>query len=179
MNYNYIKHLNTWFVLYKQSEEVRPLHASLYFSLFQLWNINRFPDGFYVTRGELMKVAKVASTSTYSKALKDMVAWGWIEYKAGNTFFGCSQFRLTHWQELEKYILADTDMMYPLLSTPAYESTTAPATASNGKPSTMPRVAPSSAPSIEPSSKRIYKTSKQVKQEKEVNNLNSNYNEPL
>lgn len=179
MQYNYVKHLNTWFVVFKQSNQARPVHLSLYFSLFQLWNINRFSNGFYGTRGELMKVAKVQSVSTYSKAMQDMVAWKWIQYIPGNTFFGASQFSLSSWQELAQLIVEDGDQLYVKkrdetddLDQAATDPTTGIAT---GTAATT-----TSEPTSEPSGKRFYKTSKQPKTEKQnINQLNTNYHEPL
>lgn len=179
MHYNYVKHLNTWFIVFKQSNKARPVHLSLYFSLFQLWNINRFSNGFYGTRGELMKVAKVQSVSTYSKAMQDMVAWKWIQYIPGNTFFGASQFSLAPWQELAHLIVDDGDQLYVKKTDEAADTDPAATDLATGL-AAVSATATTGEPTGEPSGKRFYKTTKQAKGAKEsINQLNTNYHEPL
>ncbi|MDR0227597.1 MAG: hypothetical protein LBI72_00800 [Flavobacteriaceae bacterium] len=180
MKYNYIKHLNTWFVVFKQQKEARPVHASMYLALFQMWNINRFNSSFVLSRSNLMIVAKIKSNKTYSKALKEMVEWKWIDYTAGSTFFGLSSFSLKPWAELQKMIKPDGDHLFlgsaegsveeGTIATPC-DATTATPTANLGATSNGKRTAtPYYKSSIDKS--KINKSNYNTKDY-------SNYDEPL
>ena len=39
---NYIKHLNTVFEQFSKDNKLNPTHISLYVTLFQHWNLNKF-----------------------------------------------------------------------------------------------------------------------------------------
>jgi len=77
---NYIRHLNSVFELFTKDSRLNPTHISIYIALFQLWNINRFTESFYVNREEVMRIAKVGSKSTYHRCLKELDYWKYIRY---------------------------------------------------------------------------------------------------
>ena len=77
---NYIRHLNSVFELFTKDSRLNPTHISIYIALFQLWNINRFTDSFYVNREEVMRIAKVGSKSTYHRCLKELDYWKYVRY---------------------------------------------------------------------------------------------------
>lgn len=58
-----------------------PTHISLYIAMLFLWQQSRFTIPFRVTRRELMGFSKIASTSTYHKCLKELIACGYIRYE--------------------------------------------------------------------------------------------------
>ncbi|MXV14012.1 hypothetical protein [Hufsiella ginkgonis] len=58
-----------------------PTHVSLYTTLLFQWKESRFSVPFRVTRRELMQLSKIASTSTYHKCLKELIACGYIRYE--------------------------------------------------------------------------------------------------
>ena len=176
MKYNFIKHQNTWFIVFKQQEEARPVHASLYLALFQMWNINRFTASFVLSRSNLMQVAKIRSNKTYSDALKDMKRWGWLDYTSGNTFYGLSSFVLTPWPELERLIGEDGDRMFlsgEQSSTSAYTEGTPSDT-----PTATPERKPDDTPTDTPYNKRNTEKDKGNKPKNNNNNYD-NYEEPL
>lgn len=171
MNYNYIKHLNTWMVVFRQQEKARPVHASTYLALFEMWNINRFNASFVMPRSNLMQAAKLRSNKTYSEVLKEMVEWGWLEYTAGNTFFGLSTFSLTHYSALKKMIKDDGDQVSPygtdsdISDTPSGTSMSVP----TGTQSTTSTTTPIDTP--------INKDNKGLNNK--LNKGNNSYEEPL
>lgn len=89
---NYVSHLNNWFgKISVMEEEVRPTHISIYFTLFSIWNINRFSKSIKITRNDVMQISKVGGNATYSRCMKDMVEWGWIEYKPSDRMYQMSE----------------------------------------------------------------------------------------
>ncbi|MDR0228920.1 MAG: hypothetical protein LBI72_07640 [Flavobacteriaceae bacterium] len=99
---NYIKHMNTWYQLTNVNPEVKPTHISIYLALFQLWNTNRFSEVFIISRAEIMNMAKVGSTTTFSNVMKDMVRWGWIVYEPSQSKYGQSKVRIVYGEEVQE-----------------------------------------------------------------------------
>ena len=94
---NYIKHLNGFFELLEGDERLNAYHISLYMAIFQLWNKNRFRTPFPIAREELMHLSRIGSRNTYSKCMKQLHDWGFIEYSSnGNMHSGrkvtCTRF---------------------------------------------------------------------------------------
>lgn len=86
---NYIRHLNGFFNRVVQEDRLNPTHISLYLSLFQVWNVNRFENPISISRSEMMKVSKICANATYHKVMKDLHNLGFIEYKPSyNPFRG-------------------------------------------------------------------------------------------
>jgi len=79
-NINYIKHLKGVFIQFSKDNNLNPIHISLYMALFQLWNINRFAEVFYVNREEVMQYAKIGSKSTYHRCVKELNHWKYLIY---------------------------------------------------------------------------------------------------
>lgn len=77
---NYILHLNCVFQLFAKDSRINPAHISLYMALFQHWNLLRFPEVFYINRGEIMQFAKIGSLPTYHRCLKNLDDWKYIKY---------------------------------------------------------------------------------------------------
>ena len=67
---NYIKHLNAVFNQFSKDNRLNPTHISLYIALFQLWNLNRFLEEFFINRDEVMQLSKIGSKSTYHRCIK-------------------------------------------------------------------------------------------------------------
>lgn len=91
---NYIKHLNHWFEELRMNSDAKPTHISLYFALFQMWNINRFPEKFVINRYELMTLSKIGSKTTYSNLMQDLHRWGWVHYVPSQSKYGISAVKL-------------------------------------------------------------------------------------
>lgn len=77
---NYIKHMNKAMELFAQDERLLPSHISLYLALFQAWNQNRFRSQFTIDRNELMQASKIGSFTTFTRIIKDLKKWGYINY---------------------------------------------------------------------------------------------------
>ena len=86
---NYIKHLTGFFEKVSADYDLNPTHISLYMAIFQLWNQNRFQNPISISRDELMRISKIASTATYHKCMKDLTDRGYVIYKPSfNPFKG-------------------------------------------------------------------------------------------
>jgi len=86
---NYIKHLTGFFEKVSADYDLNPTHISLYMAIFQLWNQNRFQNPISISRDELMRISKIASTATYHKCMKDLTERGYVIYKPSfNPFKG-------------------------------------------------------------------------------------------
>lgn len=77
---NYIKHLNAVFNQFSKDSRLNPTHISLYIALFQLWNLNRFLEEFFINRDEVMQLSKIGSKSTYHRCIKELNLWKYIVY---------------------------------------------------------------------------------------------------
>lgn len=77
---NYIKHLNAVFNQFSKDSRLNPTHISLYVALFQLWNLNRFLEEFFINRDEVMQLSKIGSKSTYHRCIKELNHWKYIVY---------------------------------------------------------------------------------------------------
>ena len=77
-----------------KDSRLNPTHISLYMALFNIWNLNRFPDDFIIIRDEVMKLSKIASKSTYHRCLNQLNTWKYICYFPSHNSFTGSRIRL-------------------------------------------------------------------------------------
>lgn len=77
---NYIRHLTGFFEKIIEDNTLNPTHISLYLSLFQFWNVNRFQNPISITRNEIMKISKICSKATYHKCMKELHNNGYLRY---------------------------------------------------------------------------------------------------
>ena len=80
MQINYIKHLTAVFYRMADDERLSPFHISLYFTLFQFWNLNRFKNPISIARQETMRLSKIGSVNTYIKCIKELDKWNYLKY---------------------------------------------------------------------------------------------------
>lgn len=77
---NYILHLNKAFAIFCEDERLTPFHVSLYFSLFQYWNMAKFRNPISISRDEMMRASKIGSVNTYIRCIKELDKWAYIKY---------------------------------------------------------------------------------------------------
>ena len=80
MKVNYIKHLEAVFNKINEDERLTTSHLSLYYSLFHMWNLSKFNNPISICRSEQMKLSKIGSANTYTRCLKQLDEWGYIQY---------------------------------------------------------------------------------------------------
>lgn len=55
-------------------------HLGLYMVFLYLWNQNNRQNPIIISRRRVMKLARFKSTATYHKCIKDLIAFGYIDY---------------------------------------------------------------------------------------------------
>ncbi len=91
MKVNYIKHLENIHSTFIEDSRITPFHFSLYMALFHQWNSAMFPEQLSIARSEIMRFSKLGSVNTYTKCLKELHAFGYIEYvPSKNPYVGSS-----------------------------------------------------------------------------------------
>lgn len=96
---NYIKHLTGFFEKVATDKTLNPTHVSLYMSLFQFWNCNRFKNPISISRDEVMRISKISSKATYHKCLKNLHSLGYINYEPSYNPFKGSQVYLFNFSD--------------------------------------------------------------------------------
>lgn len=87
----YIKHLTEFFDRIIKDESINPTHISLYITLFQFWNINRYQNPISITRDEVMRISKICSKATYHKCMRELNEKGFLKYEPSfNPYKGSS-----------------------------------------------------------------------------------------
>lgn len=105
---NYIKHLSGFFDKVANDKILNPTHVSLYMSLFQFWNCNRFKNPISISRDEVMRISKISSKATYHKCLKNLHSLGYIKYEPSyNPFKGSHVYLLNFSDELKPMLKKD------------------------------------------------------------------------
>jgi hypothetical protein len=99
---NYIKHLTGFFNRIALENSLNPTHISLYLTLFQCWNVNRFKNPISISRDEVMRISKISSKATYHKCLKNLHSQGYINYEPSyNPFKGSHIYLLNFSDDLK------------------------------------------------------------------------------
>ena len=92
---NYINHLTGFFNRIALEKSLNPTHISLYLTLFQCWNVNRFKNPIIISRDEMMKGSKIASKATYHKCIKELQRLKFLDYfPSYNPYSGTEVFMI-------------------------------------------------------------------------------------
>ena len=102
---NYIKHLTGFFEKIINDHSLNPTHISLYISLFQCWNTNRFQNPISITRDEVMRISKICSKATYHKCIRELHQKGYLVYEPSYNPFRGSLVYLLNFEENIKPVL--------------------------------------------------------------------------
>lgn len=115
---NYIRHLTGFFDRVAREDRLNPTHISLYMSLFQFWNVNRFVNPISISRSEMMCVSKICSKATYHKVMKDLHELGFVKYEPSFNPFRGSLVTLINFDEGEVQKLDNKHAKKPTSSQP-------------------------------------------------------------
>lgn len=96
---NYIKHLTGVYNSISSDTRLNPSHISLYMAIFQLWNMNRFPEIFFIDRAEAMQLSKIGSQSTYHKCIRELDQWTYLKYLPSHNPFKGSRIKMFSFEE--------------------------------------------------------------------------------
>jgi hypothetical protein len=72
--------LSNYFERAALDERLFPTHISLFMALFFFSNSESPGDPFQASRAKLMRFSRIRSIATYHKNMKDLTAYGYIEY---------------------------------------------------------------------------------------------------
>lgn len=64
-----------------QEATIGSSHISLYMALYQLWGRNHWASPILIKRNEVMRLAKIGSSATYHKCLKQLIEIGCVIYE--------------------------------------------------------------------------------------------------
>lgn len=87
LNINFIRHLNAFYTLVHEHERLRANDISLYLALFQLWNLEHFPVSLIIDRSSAVKLCKIGSLHTYTRCLKRLHKFGFLNYESPEGIF--------------------------------------------------------------------------------------------
>ena len=59
---------------------LRPIHIALSTALCHAWIISEFQQTYHVSRRQLMQASRIHSKATYHKTLRELQAFGYVEY---------------------------------------------------------------------------------------------------
>ncbi|MDO6761626.1 hypothetical protein Q4566_15570 [Tamlana sp. 2_MG-2023] len=102
---NYIRHLNGAFDKFYADKRLNTSHISLYMALFQFWNLNRFPEEFYIDRQEVMRLAKIGSLTTYHNCIKHLNKWKYIKYMPSHNPYKGSKIKMFNFGTSSKQVV--------------------------------------------------------------------------
>ena len=64
-----------------QEATIGSSHISLYMALYQLWSRNNWDLPIFIKRNDVMRLAKIGSSATYHKCLKQLIEVGCVAYE--------------------------------------------------------------------------------------------------
>ncbi|SHN44008.1 hypothetical protein [Chitinophaga sp. CF418] len=112
LNINFIRHLNAFYTLVHEHERLRANDISLYMALFQLWNLEHFPESLIINRSLVVKLCKIGSLHTYTECLKRLHNFGFLTYEPSESLFSRSVIKMLPLEKNEssKHVKNDTHM---------------------------------------------------------------------
>ena len=114
---NYIKLLAGFFEKVADDDRLNPTHISMYVSIFQLWNANRFKNPISISRNMVMKICKISANATYHKCIKELHEFGYLEYAPSyNPFKGSLVFLFDFYPHEEQEEMVNLEENLSLLS---------------------------------------------------------------
>lgn len=72
--------LQAFFAIADNDVRLSATHLGVYFVLYKLWLVQGCKDFVQITRKRVMKQAKIRSTATYHRIVKELVEFGYIDY---------------------------------------------------------------------------------------------------
>lgn len=89
-----VKQIADFFRRIQADSRLTPVHHSLCMALCCCWQSNNCQMPFRVTRKQLMKSARILSTATYHKCIREMSAFGYISYQPDYNYYKGTQVKL-------------------------------------------------------------------------------------
>lgn len=77
----YLLPLSYFFEMAECDPRISVTHGGLYAAIIYYWHRLDCPESFRVFAKELMKLAKISSCTTYHKCIRDLNAYGYLNYE--------------------------------------------------------------------------------------------------
>ncbi|WP_419699092.1 hypothetical protein [Mucilaginibacter sp. NFX135] len=90
-----LENITGFFRQVQSDKRLRPVHLSLCMALCTCWQSGNYQMPFRVTRKGLMELARIGSTATYHKCIKELLGFGYIDYRSDYNYYKGSQVSLT------------------------------------------------------------------------------------
>lgn len=65
----------------KHDPRIRITHIGVYAALLQFWKLQRYQNPLVAYGAEVMKVAKLSSSTTYYKSMQELSEFGYLRYE--------------------------------------------------------------------------------------------------
>ena len=72
--------LSSFFQMIQSDSRIGTTHISLYVALYQIWTKGSGKMPVLIKRREVMELAKISSSATYHKCLRQLIEYGFIRY---------------------------------------------------------------------------------------------------
>lgn len=76
-----IEALSYFYSSIESDNRINARHISVYMAMFECWHKNGFENPVAVQRLSLMAMAKISGIATYHRCMKDLHAYGYIDYQ--------------------------------------------------------------------------------------------------
>lgn len=76
-----LKPLSDFFSAIEKDGRIRITHIAIYAALLQYWKDQGFRNPIIAFSNDIMKVARISSPATYHKCMKDLHAFGYVQYE--------------------------------------------------------------------------------------------------
>lgn len=86
--------IRSFYAKAKHDQRLMATHQSLYLALFYCWQQSGCKGTFTVSRKQLMPLARLQSVATYHKCMRELKAFGYIEYHPSYNYYKGSQVSL-------------------------------------------------------------------------------------
>lgn len=77
----HLQPLSEFLLAIGKDPRIGPVHIALFTVLFNRWVSEQYPDAIRIVSYEVMPLAKIASKVTFHKTIKELNAYGYLEYR--------------------------------------------------------------------------------------------------
>jgi len=106
---NYIRLLTDVTEKFKDDDRLNATHISIYYALFQYWNLFRFRKQFFIQREEIMQASKVGSLTTYHRCIRELSKWNYITYLPSKNPLKGSQVMMSIFWSSSKQVIDELE----------------------------------------------------------------------
>lgn len=83
-----------FFAAIDKDARISVTHIAVYAAVWRYWQLSKGANPFRVYSREIMRLAKVSASNTYHRVIRDLNAYGYLDYEPSFKRNVASQFRL-------------------------------------------------------------------------------------